>query len=98
MRAPELLDPASSAWTISAEPLADVLADLDPADLLLALPVPTGGLPPTGAAAAALALVGLDAADVQAAHEPKSRGRVGHPDPARAGGAAGPHRAAGGRR
>ncbi|MEO6412098.1 MAG: leucyl aminopeptidase, partial [Pedococcus sp.] len=72
MRAPELLDPASSAWTISAEPVADVLADLDPADLLLALPVPSGGLPSTGAAAVALALVGLDAGDVQAAHEPKS--------------------------
>ena len=72
MRAPELLDPASSAWTISAEPVADVLADLDPTDLLLALPVPSGGLPLTGAVAAALALVGLDVADVQAAHEPKS--------------------------
>jgi leucyl aminopeptidase len=72
VRAPELLDPDSSAWTISAEPVADVLADLDPADLLLALPVPTGGLPATGATARALALVGLEAAQVQAAHEPKA--------------------------
>jgi leucyl aminopeptidase len=65
-----LLDPAASAWTVSAEPLADVLADLDPADLLLALPVPTGGLPATGGAAQALALVGLEVGDVQAAYEP----------------------------
>jgi leucyl aminopeptidase len=72
VRAPELLDPASSAWTLSAEPLADVLADLDPTDLLLALPVPGGGLASTGASAKALALVGLDAGDVVAAHEPKS--------------------------
>jgi leucyl aminopeptidase len=70
--APELLDPAASAWTISAEPLADVLADLDPADLLLALPVPTGGLPSTGSSARALALVGLDADVVAATHEPKA--------------------------
>ncbi|WP_091780089.1 leucyl aminopeptidase family protein [Pedococcus dokdonensis] len=72
MPAPELLDPAASAWTISAEPLADVLADLDPDDLLLALPVPAGGLPTTGNGAKALALVGLDAAQVSATHEPKS--------------------------
>ena len=72
MRAPELLDPAASDWTISAEPLADILADLDPADLLLALPVPTGGVPPTGATAKALSLVGLDAAEVRATHEPSS--------------------------
>lgn len=72
MRALELLDPAASAWTVSAEPLADVLADLDPADLLLALPVPSGGLTPSGATARALALVGLDVAGVTATHEPKS--------------------------
>jgi leucyl aminopeptidase len=72
VRAPELLDPPASAWTISAEPLADVLADLDPDDLLLALPVPDGGVPPTGATAQALALVGLDAAEVSATYEPRS--------------------------
>nr|WP_202881400.1 leucyl aminopeptidase family protein [Pedococcus badiiscoriae] len=68
-----MLDPASSAWTTSAEPLADVLADLDPTDLVLAVPVPTGGLPATGAVPAALALVGLDAGDVVAAHEPTAK-------------------------
>ena len=60
MPAPELLDPAASVWTVSAQPLADVLADLDPADLLLALPVPTGGLPTSGAVAQGLALADVD--------------------------------------
>ena len=72
MPAPELLNPPASTWTVSAERFADVLADLDAADLLLALPVPTGGLPPTGTSAAVLALVGLDAAEVSATHEPKA--------------------------
>ena len=71
MREPQLLDPAASAWTISAEPLADVLADLDPADLLLAVPVPSAGLPATGGTAASLALVGLDAVTVAETYEPK---------------------------
>jgi leucyl aminopeptidase len=70
---PRLLEPSTSTWTVSAEPLADLLADLDPTDLLLALPVPTAGLPQTGATAQALALVGLDAGEVQAAHEPTAR-------------------------
>jgi leucyl aminopeptidase len=69
---PDLLNPATSTWSVRSEPLADVLADLDPADLLLALPVPADGITSTGATAAALSLVGLDAADVQAAHEPPS--------------------------
>jgi len=69
---PDLLNPPTSEWTTSSEPLADLLADLDPTDLVLALPVPTGGVPGTGATARALALVGLDAADVQAAHEPSA--------------------------
>jgi len=69
---PQLTDPATSRWTVRADDLGDVLADLDPTDLLLAVPVPAGGLAGDDAAAAALALVGLDAADVEAAHEPSS--------------------------
>ncbi len=69
---PDLLSPPTSEWTTSSEPLADVLADLDPTDLVLALPVPPGGIPATGATAQALALLGLDAAEVQAAHEPSA--------------------------
>ena len=72
MPASHLLNPPASQWTTRSEPLADVLADLDPTDLVLALPVPQGGLATTGATAEALALVGLDAADVQAAHEPSA--------------------------
>ncbi|KRE55653.1 leucyl aminopeptidase [Phycicoccus sp. Soil748] len=52
--------------------LGDVLADLDPTDLLLAVPVPDDGLRQDERAGAALALVGLAAADVEAAHEPSS--------------------------
>jgi leucyl aminopeptidase len=69
---PDLLNPRGPDWTTSPQPLADVLADLDPTDLVLALPVPQGGVPATGATARALALVGLEAADVQAAHDPSS--------------------------
>ena len=36
MPTPQLTDPATSRWTVLAEPLGDVLADLDPTDLLLA--------------------------------------------------------------
>jgi len=71
--APDLLNPPTSDVAVSSEPLADVLADLDPTDLVLALPVPDGGLPATGATAQALALVGLDAAQVAAAHEPSEK-------------------------
>ena len=73
MPAPDLLNPPTSDVAVSSEPLADVLADLDPTDLVLALPVPDGGLPATGATAQALALVGLDAAQVAAAHEPSEK-------------------------
>jgi leucyl aminopeptidase len=69
---PDLLNPPTSDLTTRSEPLADVLADLDPTDLVLGLPVPRGGVAPTGATARALALLGLDAGDVQAAHEPSS--------------------------
>ncbi|MEP6855100.1 MAG: leucyl aminopeptidase family protein, partial [Pedococcus sp.] len=72
MPAPELLDPPSSSWSVRPEPLADVLADLDPTDLVLAIPVHRGG-PPAGAdVAASLRVVGLDANEVQAAHGPSS--------------------------
>jgi leucyl aminopeptidase len=69
---PQLTDPATSRWSVLATSLGDVLADLDPTDLLLAVPVPAEGLAGDQEAAAALALVGLDAADVAAAHEPSS--------------------------
>jgi leucyl aminopeptidase len=69
---PQLTDPATSQWSVLADPLGDVLADLDPADLLLAVPVAAGGLDQDERAVAALDLVGLVAADVQAAHEPSS--------------------------
>jgi len=71
--APDLLRPPAGDWSVRPEPLADVLADLDPQDLLLALPVPEGGLEPSGEVAEALALVGLDAEQVQATHEPQTR-------------------------
>jgi leucyl aminopeptidase len=68
----DLLTPVLTELVPRGDDLADVLADADPADLVLALPVAEGGIPPTGEVADALALVGLDAADVQAAHEPSS--------------------------
>ncbi|KQZ89129.1 leucyl aminopeptidase [Phycicoccus sp. Root563] len=70
MPAPELLDPPSSSWSVRPDALADVLADLDPTDLLLAVPVHRGGLRADSDAAGWLPVVGLDATDVQAAHEP----------------------------
>ena len=70
MPAPELLDPPSSSWSVRPDPLADVLADLDPTDLVLAVPVHRGGLSSGADVAAALQVVGLDVAEVQAAHEP----------------------------
>jgi leucyl aminopeptidase len=70
--APDLLTPPETEWTVRAEPLADVLADRDPEDLVLALPVPSGGLPVDGPVAEALGLVGLEAGQVQAAYEPGS--------------------------
>ncbi len=72
MPAPELLDPASSTWSVRSEPIADVLADLDPTDLVLAVPVHRDGLASGEAVAASLQVVGLDVAEVQAAHEPSS--------------------------
>ncbi|WP_270887516.1 leucyl aminopeptidase family protein [Pedococcus sp. 5OH_020] len=70
MPAAQLLAPSAGDWFCRLGPLADVLADLDPTDLLLAVPVPTGGLPSSGGTAEALELVGLDAGRVQAAYEP----------------------------
>lgn len=70
--APDLLTPAASAWVVATEPLADLLADADPEGLVLALPVDEGGLPADGPQAEALALVGLEAAAVVAAHEPSA--------------------------
>ncbi|WP_346767618.1 leucyl aminopeptidase family protein [Knoellia koreensis] len=70
---PELLTPATSDWTVRGDALADVLADLDPDDLTLALPVPGEGMPPRGAVGAALALVGLDAEVVAATYEPSAK-------------------------
>jgi leucyl aminopeptidase len=70
--APDLLNPAASTWSLRPAPLADVLADLDPTDLLLALPLDAGGVTQGSGTAEGLALVGLDAGEVQAAHEPKT--------------------------
>lgn len=72
MPAPELLDPPSSSWSLRPDPLADVLADLDPTDLVLAVPVHAGGLPSGEDVAAVLQVVGFDVSEVQAAHEPSS--------------------------
>ena len=69
---PDLLTPTTSDWTATGAPLADVLADADPEGLVMALPVPEGGLATEGPVAEAIALLGLDAASVGAAHEPSS--------------------------
>jgi leucyl aminopeptidase len=69
---PDLLNPPTSAWSATTAPLADVLADADPSGLVLAVPVPREGLPVHGPGAEAIALVGLDAEAVRAAHEPGS--------------------------
>jgi leucyl aminopeptidase len=69
---PDLLTPVLGALDVRGEDLADVLADADPDDLVLALPVAEGGVPASGEVADALALVGLEAAEVQAAHEPSA--------------------------
>lgn len=66
----DLVDPTTGTWEVVARPLADVLADSDAAGVVLALPVPIGGLEATGPVAEALALVGLDADYVAAAWEP----------------------------
>jgi leucyl aminopeptidase len=66
--APELLDPATSDWSVRPTPLADVLADHDAHDLVLALAVGEAGIPAPDAEA--LELVGLDAAGVRATWEP----------------------------
>ena len=70
---PDLLTPTSSEWTATGLPVADVLADADPGDLVLALPVPEGGLATEGPEAEAIGLLGLEAAAVQAAHEPAGK-------------------------
>jgi leucyl aminopeptidase len=69
---------------VQPTPLADALADLDAHDLLLAVPVPADGLGATDdgddandsgevdGARSALALVGLDLAEVLAAYEPET--------------------------
>ncbi|MDU0314847.1 leucyl aminopeptidase family protein [Phycicoccus sp. M110.8] len=67
---PELLTPSTSDWSVQHRPLADVLADHDPADLALAVAVGGDGIGPAGAEA--LELVGLDATVVQATWEPPS--------------------------
>lgn len=69
---PDLLTPTTSDWTATGQPLADVLAGADPEGLVLALPVGEGGLGTEGPVAEAIALLGLDAASVGAAHEPTS--------------------------
>ena len=69
---PDLLTPTTSDWTATGQPLADVLTDADPQGLVLALPVGEGGLAIEGPVAEAIALLGLDAASVGAAHEPSS--------------------------
>ncbi len=71
----DLVAPTTGTWEVAARPLADVLADSDDAGLVLALPVPIGGLELTGPVADALALVGLEADYVAAAWEPS--GQVG---------------------
>ena len=70
---PDLLTPSSSEWTATGLPVADVLADADPGDLVLALPVPEGGLATEGPEAEAIGLLGLEAAAVRAAHEPAGK-------------------------
>ena len=66
----DLVEPTTGAWEVAARPLADVLADADDPGLVLALPVPIGGLELAGPVADALALVGLEADFVAAAWEP----------------------------
>ncbi|HEV7195044.1 MAG TPA: leucyl aminopeptidase family protein [Pedococcus sp.] len=79
MPAPDLLTPLTSDWMVRPTPLADVLVDLEPDDLVLALPVTAGVLDADADASlspnsttGALALVGLNSAEVAAAHEPDS--------------------------
>lgn len=70
--APDLLSPATSEWLTTGQPLADVLADADPTQLALAVTVGEGGLTAGSEAAGAIALLGLDAESVAAAHEPQT--------------------------
>ncbi len=70
--APDLLVPTSSTWGVTESALADVLADADSDDVVLALPVPEDGLASNGPTAEALELVGLDAHSVAATYEPSS--------------------------
>ena len=72
MPAPDVLSPPASDWTVRPDGAAHALADLDPSDLLLALPVPAGGLSAEGVTAEALALVGLEVVEVTATHEPSA--------------------------
>ncbi|MFC8502913.1 leucyl aminopeptidase family protein [Pedococcus sp. NPDC057267] len=65
---PELLNPATSDWSVQQLPVADVLADHDPTDLVLAVPVRDDGIP--ASAAEALAVVALDAGSVEDTWEP----------------------------
>jgi leucyl aminopeptidase len=62
----------TSDWTVRDTPLADVLVDLQPDDLVLALPVTPDGVDSVIETRDALALVGLSARDVAAAYEPDS--------------------------
>lgn len=71
--APDLLNPASSRWSATGHAPADVLSRASRSGLVLALPVPEGGLAAEGGAADALALLGLDAATVTTTWEPESK-------------------------
>ena len=66
---PDLLNPATSDWSVEDRNLADVLADHDPTDLVLAVPVGDDGIPASGGQA--LAVVGLDAESVRATTLPR---------------------------
>ena len=70
---PDLLTPSVSEWTATGLPVADILADADPADLVLALPVPEGGLAVEGPEAEAIGLLGLEAEAVRASYEPAGK-------------------------
>jgi leucyl aminopeptidase len=70
--APDLLSPATSEWLTSDRPLADVLADADPTQLVLAVSVGEGGITAGGTAAEAVALLGLDPESISAAYEPQT--------------------------
>lgn len=71
--APDLLNPAASRWSATGQTPADVLGHADRTGLVLALPVPEGGLGSAGEDAEALSLLGLDAASVSQTWEPDAK-------------------------